>query len=423
LIIQRTTDVFGIQRDLPLNYVERESADKKLISNLSRGKHLVIYGGSKQGKTSLRKNCLLDHDYVTVQCLSSWSLQDLHVAVLKQAGYSITQSTTKTQSGKYKLLASISATFFGASAHGAAESERTSTTATVSAPLEFDADDPNDVVKALQTFKKYIVLEDFHYLPIETQKEFASALKAFHEISPTLTFIIVGVWLEEGRLTAYNGDLNGRVVPISADEWTPPELEAVIKAGERLLNISFPSRFVTELLDSCFNSVYLLQEACYRACEESGIVETKREKFQLPDALDARKIVKDVVNDQKGRYQAFITQFVTGFQDTTLEMYKWLLYPVLTANTNTLEQGLSLAQIGKSIRAHHPQGSGLNTGNVTQALQACASLQVKKNIRPIILDYDQTNLRLRVVDKGFLIWLANQTKEHVLDLAGLPVDR
>jgi hypothetical protein len=40
-------EVFGINRDLPLNYVDRESADTVLINNLARRQHLVIYGSSK----------------------------------------------------------------------------------------------------------------------------------------------------------------------------------------------------------------------------------------------------------------------------------------------------------------------------------------------------------------------------------------
>ena len=59
-------------------------------------------------------------------------------------------------------------------------------------------------------------------------------------------------------------------------------------------------------------------------------------------------------------------------------------------------------------------------GNLTQALQATASLQVKKDIKPIVLDYDQTNLRLSVVDRGFLIWIDNQDRRELLELADLP---
>ena len=77
-------EVFGVSRDLPLNYVTRESVDNKMIDNLSRGSHLVIYGTSKQGKTSLRKNCLKDVDYVVVSFQNRWSLAETHAAILKE---------------------------------------------------------------------------------------------------------------------------------------------------------------------------------------------------------------------------------------------------------------------------------------------------------------------------------------------------
>src|SRR5438876_10029457 len=39
--------------------------------------------------------------------------------------------------------------------------------------------------------------------------------------------------------------------------------------------------------------------------------------------------IRGVVNQQTGRYNSFITQFSAGFQDTGLQMYRWLLFPVL----------------------------------------------------------------------------------------------
>ena len=44
----RRDDVFGISRDLPLNYAVRASADTSLVENLTRDKHLVIYGSSNK---------------------------------------------------------------------------------------------------------------------------------------------------------------------------------------------------------------------------------------------------------------------------------------------------------------------------------------------------------------------------------------
>ena len=101
-------------------------------------------------------------------------------------------------------------------------------------------------------------------------------------------------------------------------------------------------------------------------------------------------------------------------------MYKWLLYPVLTAETQLLEGGLSYRYMRDLLRKRHPEGTGLNLGNLTQSLQSVASLQVKKDIKPIVLDYDQTNLKLNIVDRGFLIWRKNQDFKDLLELADLP---
>lgn len=87
---------------------------------------------------------------------------------------------------------------------------------------------------------------------------------------------------------------------------------------------------------------------------------------------------------------------------------------MLTASTKELEQGLTYRHMRDVLRQHHPEGIALNLGNLTQALQATASLQVKKEIKPIVLDYDQTDLRLNVVDRAFLIWLDNQSRKDLL---------
>lgn len=417
--IHKAADVYGISRDLPLNYVTRKSVDDALIENLTRDKHLVIFGSSKQGKTSVRKHCLKDSDYIVVHCSNRWSLDDLHAAILKAAGFELTQSSTKTETGKSKIMATFKAAIWGTGIESGAEKTTETSNSITTAPIELDTSDVNDIIKALNGFNRFIVLEDFHYLPVEAQRDFSVALKAFHEQSK-LCFIVVGVWLEEGRLTVYNGDLTGRIFGINADKWTRAELHEVITAGEALLNISFTEAFKEALLKGCLDSVYIVQEACYQACRLAGVHETRETMLSIGDGVDVEQLIKDVVNQQTGRYHSFITQFAAGFQDTTLAMYKWLLYPVLTCDTKHLEEGLRYREIRAQLQQKHPQGNDLNPGNLTQALGFVASLQVKKEIKPIVLDYDQTNLRMNVVDRGFLIWLQNQDRTELLELADLP---
>jgi len=351
--IHKASDVYGIGRDLPLNYVSRKAVDELLVNSLTRDKHLVIYGSSKQGKTSLRKHCLQEQDYIVIHCSNKWSLADVHAAILKRAGFEITQSTTRTATGKNKIVAALKASIFGVGIRASGEKEQTTADAVTKHPLELDPDDVNDIISALNGFTRFIVLEDFHYLPIETQKDFAVALKAFHEQS-SLCFMVVGVWLEEIRLTVYNGDLTGRVIGINADKWSKAELGEVIGAGEHLLNIRFTDSFKNAVLSGCLDSVYIVQEACYQACIRQSIHFTQDKPVDIGDGIDVKEIIREVVNQQTGRYNSFITQFAAGFQDTTLQMYKWLLYPVLTASTEQLEEGLRYREMRDILRAHHP---------------------------------------------------------------------
>lgn len=73
--LARVDDVYGVTRDVPLNYVERENVDGKFINCLSQDKHVIIFGSSKQGKTCLRKNGLPETDFILVQCQNTWGIR------------------------------------------------------------------------------------------------------------------------------------------------------------------------------------------------------------------------------------------------------------------------------------------------------------------------------------------------------------
>jgi AAA domain-containing protein len=204
--VVKLRDAFGVGREEPLNYVERNDVDGRFVESLTRDKHVVVYGSSKQGKTTLRKHSLNDDDYIVVSCLNSMNLDDLHGAILKAAGYRIERTQIKTVGGKWKYGAQFKGEGkvpFLATASGTvdisrenAEEEKTETT-----NLEIDLFDVNDIIAALNQIKlqKFIILEDFHYLPVECQKNFSFALKTFHENSD-LCFIVVGVWRDKNKI-------------------------------------------------------------------------------------------------------------------------------------------------------------------------------------------------------------------------------
>jgi hypothetical protein len=417
-------DVFGVSRDIPRNYVPRPQVDGKFIESLTRDKHVVVFGSSKQGKTCLRKYNLTESDHIVVTCSNKWDLPQIHTAILKAAGFTVEQSERRTETGSNKVAAKIGGSLKvpGASISGSIGGDEGSDTSTetTSVALELDASDVNDVIAALEKIEAppFIVLEDFHYLGEEAQEDFSVSLKAFHENSD-ICFIVVGVWLDENRLIELNGDLAGRVLAVDADAWSRGELLEVIAEGERLLNVQLDQAFKESLVESCFESVSVVQETCFRLCDLEKVAAPLAKSRTIGGGAHAPGLIRQVVDEQSGRYNAFLLRFAAGFMETELEMYRWLLYPTLHSSPEELEAGIPLTEVNRTLRRVHPRGEDLNPGNVTQALKSAASLQVHLGIKPLILDYHDSARRLSVVDRGFLIWVSYQERPDLLETAGL----
>ncbi|NMC18666.1 MAG: hypothetical protein GYA38_09775, partial [Chloroflexi bacterium] len=69
--------VFGVRAPTPgerypdVTYVDRAGLDERIRYYLNSGRHLVIFGPSKQGKTVLRQRAIEDKDCAVIQCRSS----------------------------------------------------------------------------------------------------------------------------------------------------------------------------------------------------------------------------------------------------------------------------------------------------------------------------------------------------------------
>src|SRR6516165_3060198 len=107
--VRRLTDVYGTSRNVPLTYVERTGVDDRFLNDITRDKHIVLHGGSKQGKTCLRKYHLKESDFVVVQCTRETTKPKLYEAILKISGIPSEVSQSKTVTGGAKLKICLSA--------------------------------------------------------------------------------------------------------------------------------------------------------------------------------------------------------------------------------------------------------------------------------------------------------------------------
>jgi hypothetical protein len=422
---RKLTEVYGNSRDVPLTYQIRSKVDERFVNDLTRDKHIVLDGGSKQGKTCLRKSTLSEKEYILVQCTRDTTRSRLYELILKNAGYQyeITQAITSKGSHKISITASAEGSIFVAKAKGETEytGEKGKDETKTFKNLEIDPEDPNDLVRVLTEtgFNKIIVIEDFHYLEEEVQEKFAFDLKVFHETSK-IVFVIIGVWLESNRLLLYNGDLNGRLTNINVDDWRDEELQMVMDNGKPLLNITFPKTVEEYIVDISQDNVGLLQELCYRLCEKYNIWTTQEKNIEIGSIDEINEIAKELADDQAGRYRTFISKFSQGLSVTELEMYKWILWMVINSESQDLRNGIAPNIIFHKIREHHPKKNVLQQNNVTQAMERVQNVQFKHKLQPLILDY--SNGELSVVDANFLVYLNTQNKDELIELIGINND-
>ena len=120
-------EVFGTQRDVPLNYVERDDVDEELLYNLERDRFVEIHGGSKQGKTCLRIHCLSDKEHAVISCQYNRSFEELMISILKGIGFQTERLREKSTSNHTKIRAKATAAIpgFGGGSASAEASKNT----------------------------------------------------------------------------------------------------------------------------------------------------------------------------------------------------------------------------------------------------------------------------------------------------------
>jgi len=293
---QKMVEVFGNSREVPLSYQARTDIDDRLVTDLIREKHIILYGDSKQGKTCLRKHNLKESESIVIQCTRDTSIASLYEMILKKADIEYVISKNKTLRGTPKLSIKILEKANGplitnVSGEGNDEQAYGNNITQAFKKIEIDIENANDIVRALQanSFNKFIVIEDFHYTDEEIQKQFSFDLKVFHETSKYL-FILIGVWTESNRLVIYNSDLKGRITNIKVEKWSTDHLKMVINKGKSLLNIEFPAEVEEEIIKLSQDNVGLLQDICYKICEKSDVWKTQKNQKIIGTKEEIRQL-------------------------------------------------------------------------------------------------------------------------------------
>ena len=79
-----------------LKLTHRRNQFDSFIQGLKKNKHIIIYGASKQGKTSLTNKHLSANDFVKVNCSSNTGIIDIYNSIARQLDIEILESVEVT---------------------------------------------------------------------------------------------------------------------------------------------------------------------------------------------------------------------------------------------------------------------------------------------------------------------------------------
>lgn len=423
-----TTSVFGVSNEQITTYIEREKVDYVFKEGLNRNKHIIVYGASKQGKTSLTNQHLNPIDYIKINCSDRTLPIDIYKSLLRQLNIEIVEEREETSSlgGEVKtsILAKLKIPFLGDVESGVeATGKKEKTDSIKFQVIEYNLSLSQDVSELLLKlkFNKRIILENFHYLTEETQKQLAYDLRVYEDYN--ILFIILGIWREKNRLAQFNGDLLDRVIEIPVEPWEKEDLLKILEAGEPLLNVDF-SEIVENMISTCYDSVGVFQELCKEACfaanvQKTGATQVKITIGNLNDAI--KKKYQDYSSRHTRCLESFVEQKGNSSEELPLYIPYYFIKVILNSDMDEITEGFRRKDLQDKIKEIHHRSEDVRASDTGYFLKTLVAAQIRKNIMPPIFDFDQSTSRVKIIDSTFYFFLRNCDRQEILEEIPIPV--
>jgi len=373
-------EVFGVTSRPVLSYVSRPQVDDTFKQALDSHKQIIVYGSSKQGKTALVSKYLPYDDNLLVSLTPKTRLLDVYQSILSRAGVrilsdSIEKSNTESSLSVVAKFKAIIPLFGGAEAETGGETRAGSGNDNNYESVPVNLELPQTVSDLLHRVKnnRWVILENFHYLPDEVQQQFAFDLRAFQELG--VKFVILGVWREKNRMAQFNGDLLDRTVEVPVEPWTDADFRRVAKTGAHSLNIEFGDDLLTAAVSASFSSIGVFQELLKLVCIHSGVRDSQRSKIILSNDFSLTTAITEKTGDYGARHERALEAIAAGHnsggpkgEQIPLFLPYYLVRAILEHGFDGISSGVRKQTMWDWIRAIHHRGQDVRSSDMTNLL-------------------------------------------------------
>lgn len=403
-----TNEVFGVSPHInQYSYCDRSSLDGKFTRLLRRNVHIAIKGPSKCGKSWLRQKCL--DDAILVQCRLGMTADDIYRQALSSLGvqFDIQKSSETNFSAELSGGGEFKVPFLAKAEAGASGSVEHNQGSSTSLDFVTSIQNLEFIATSIRDSGRRLVIEDFHYLDLETRAKLAFDLKTFWDYNCKV--IIIGVWTQTNLLTYMNPDLTGRIEEISI-EWTDDELRQVIDNGSQALKIQIDDNIKNDMICDSFGNVGILQSLLLRLVEdEAGIEETQDFNTLIVNPVFYDNAAKGYANQLDGLYQQFAQTLSTGIRQRKKKstgIYALSMEAIVNATDRQLMKGFSRDDIYTITNGKEPR---IKKGNLKSVLKKLVELQRPETGRSLVISYDESIDSVFAIDLQLLFYRKHHT--------------
>jgi hypothetical protein len=390
---------YNPRADLQLERRLRESRE-----NLC--KLVTVTGQTKSGKTVLARTVFPREDCVWVDGGTVSAENDLWQVVLEQLDiFQTTEEeagadTTATIGGK----GSAGANFIvakGSAEVGAELSKTRSRSQTRSRSV-------SPRVAALRGLKEAqvpLVIDDFHYLPKDTQGDVVRALK--QPIFDGLPVAIIAIPHRRYDAVRVEKEMTGRIMSVDVPSWSDAELKFIPRTGFKLLGIPLASALTDRMASEAIGSPHLVQDFCRTVCRIASVGDRRKGL----DEIDVESVFREVADTigrpifdklARGPRQRSDRIQRTLKDGQVVDIYELVLHALahLRPGLVSLEYEDLRAAIREVSDTQIPQ-----LHEVARVLKHMATIAASDQSSTPVIDFEEEDKKLHITDPFFAFYL------------------
>jgi hypothetical protein len=271
-----------------ITYVDR--AHLRIEENLRRAlkapnQIVSLAGPSKSGKTVLCREVLSKDAYIWIEGGQIEASSQIWEKACYVLNYPIEIAKSTKDEGKAGMKIGLAdwLSFDGSVLKGA-EASRT-----------YKIDTMTSAIRHLKENNVILVIDDFHYLPIEARTKFLRSIKG--PVFDGLKLVLISVTHRGLDAVKAESELQGRVSSVVMPEWGNEDLTPIAEKGFVALTITCASSIINRLTQEAQNNPFLMQKLCWEVCAGIGVDERPAASVVVSSSYDFVPICQRLSKD------------------------------------------------------------------------------------------------------------------------------